>query len=156
MRRWMHLQTPLQYISGRAGRSSFHWSEGPGWQITAMDQNNSYLHRLLEYVNGFPAGSQEQGPTPALGGPWPLAGLGAERRPPGCASSSRRPQGSRAPAFTWGQPRSCAAASKLLHTRFWNEQNFTRDGLVKHTTLITFAFWKLELQIQTPWSRESL
>lgn len=89
---------------------------------------------------GSQLGWQEQEPTPTRGGPWPLAGLGAGGRPPGCASSSRLPQDTRALAFTWGQPGSGAAASKLRHTRFWNEPRCTWDGLVKHTALITFAF----------------
>lgn len=74
---------------------------------------------------GPPLLGQEREPTPTLGGPWPLAGLGAGRRAPGGASSPRLPSDPGALAFTGGQPGSWAAASQLRHVRFCNEAQVT-------------------------------
>lgn len=82
------------------------------------------------------------GGIPTRGGPWPMSGLVAGRWPPGGQARFSQPQDPRTLALSGGQPRSCTAASKLLHARFASPGTCSSSGFRRrHPPSATASIW---------------
>lgn len=128
----MHLQTPPQYISGKAGPSSLHRCEESSQQIRAADASVQRLFTLfIKIFKWVTAGLVGTGTYPDT---WPPLTTPGHRGAEVCGGAGPlRPGRLSSPA--------CPFLKDTKHHLRW---------LREHGTLIGFAFRELGQQTQTP------